>query len=75
MIFVIQWFFVILKCQVLYHKLLSRKFRNKNFRDHSEIHEITKIFVHGNLEPNPELYKAKILEYVNTCQQQQALPT
>ena len=36
---------MILKCQVLYYKLLSRKLRNKNFRDHSEIH---KNHNHGN---------------------------
>ena len=30
---------------------------------------------HKQLTSNSELYQAKILEYVNTCQQQQALPT
>ena len=35
----IHWFFVILKCEVLYYKLLSRKFCDKNFHDHCEIHE------------------------------------
>ena len=39
--------FVILKCQVLYYKLLSRTFRDKNFHDP---HEIMNIFYHGNLK-------------------------
>ena len=39
---------MILKRQVLYYKLLSRKFRDKNFHDPSEIHEIHEI--HENHE-------------------------
>ena len=39
LVFVIHWLFVILKSQVLYYKLLSRKFHDKNFCDHCEIHE------------------------------------
>ena len=42
--------FVILKCQVLYYKLLSRKFCDKNFRDQVKFTKITKIFDQGNLE-------------------------
>ena len=42
----IHWFFVILKCQVLYYELLLRKFCDKNFRDSSEIHEN-----HENIRP------------------------
>ena len=33
------------------------------------------MFLLNKHKPNPELYQAKILEYANKCQQQQALPT
>ena len=53
---------MILKCKVLYYKLLSRKFHDKIFMIIVKFMKIMKIFDHENLELYGSLYTSVLIK-------------